>query len=145
MNPLFAHPMAGYLERFPELQRSQAVGGGLFGAAERYESPLFARHDEQVSAARDRWRELVFARDRATMAENQALGPREHGAYSEFRTLEKPIYGAIEQLLAIPAYTGAKTLGFLTDERTTPPSLDEMAEGYRGVGRGLGRMLGLYP
>ena len=80
---------------------------------------------------------LLLRREDAPLEESHALAPAEHGAYSELRVRERPLWGPVEQLAAIPGYTAAKAIGLMRDERTSPPSLDEMAEAYRGVGRGM--------
>lgn len=64
-----------------------------------------------------------------------SLGPKEHGAYAELRVRDNPILGPVEQLGAIPGYTAAKLLGLMVGR--SPPSIDEMAEAYRGLGRGV--------
>lgn len=86
--------------------------------------------------AYQRWEALYQARE-APGADQNRLGPLEHGAYAESRVRERPVLGVIEQLAMIPGYTGAKALG-LMDSRS-PASVDEMAEAYRGVGRGVSR------
>ena len=137
-NPLFRHPLSDYNPLLQSMQ--QAEDPGIWGAIREYEA---GQGDEL--AAKDRWREYVYARDRLPVEQAKALGPAEHGAYAEYRVLSEPLLGTIEQLGAIPAYTGAKSLGLMMDERTSPPSLDEMAEGYRGMGRAWSQMLGFAP
>lgn len=83
----------------------------------------------------ERWAALLRERQGAPAARQAALGPREHGAYAELRVRDRPILGPIEQLLAIPGYTAAKGLGLMRGR--SGASVDEMAEGYRGVGRGV--------
>lgn len=86
-------------------------------------------------AAFARWRDLLMQRQGAAPEAQARLGPREHGAYSELRVLDNPLLGPLEQLFAIPGYTLAKQLGVVGGR--SPAGLDEMAEGYRGLGRGL--------
>lgn len=133
------NPAGQWLDMLPEVAEAQATGGGMFGAVHRQR----AAREEQEEAARQRWMALALRRGpRATPAERDRLAPAEHGAYAEYRTMERPVYGAVEQLALIPSYEIAKKLGLLralglADENTSPPSLDSMAEGYRGVGRGI--------
>ena len=96
----------------------------------------FAFLEQQPSATPyDRWRALLMAREGASPEMQAVLGPLEHGAYSEMRVRDRPFLGPVEQLLAIPGYTLAKRLGLMGGR--SPAGLDEMAEGYRGLGRGL--------
>lgn len=84
--------------------------------------------------AYDRWRSLLYER-RGEGANQEYLGPKEHGAFAESRVREHPIYGPIEQLALIPGYTLSKLLRARSGRSSA--SIDEMAEGYRGVGRGM--------
>jgi len=89
--------------------------------------------------------DLVQARDAIPKDDprQNVLGPREHGAYAEMRVRENPVFGLVEQLAAIPGYTAAKYAGLMGGR--SKPSLDEMAEGYRGVGRALKKnLLGVF-
>ena len=80
-----------------------------------------------------RWMDLVAQRNEP--GANQAqLGPREHGAYMEHLVAGNPLW-AIPALGMIPGYEAAKAMGMLSGR--SPPSLDSMAEGYRGMWRGL--------
>ncbi len=62
-------------------------------------------------------------------------GPLEHGQFTQDEVGRNPLM-AIPMLAFIPAYTGLKAMGAFPRARS-PASLDEMAEAYRGVGRGL--------
>lgn len=90
-------------------------------------------------SAYNRWRELLAQR-REPGAEQEVLGPFEHGAYAESRVREHPLYGVVEQLGAVPGYTLAKALRLQSGR--SPASVDEMAEGYRGIGRGVAANIG---
>lgn len=67
------------------------------------------------------------------------LGPLEHGAFARQWTRDNPFLAVPSLLGAIPAYTGYKTLAQLLGQPVarSKPSLDEMAEGYRGMWLGL--------
>lgn len=82
-----------------------------------------------------RWLKLYQARNEPE-ANQRVLGPREHGAFAESVVSENPLM-AVPLLFATPAYSVAKELGLL--KTRSPASLDEVAEGYRGIGRGLMR------
>lgn len=95
--------------------------------------------DEDDESSFAQWASLINARNALEPDDpmQNVLGPREHGAYAEMRVDDYPVYGVLEQLLAIPAYTAAKKLGIMGGR--SQPSIDEMAEAYRGVGRGIRR------
>lgn len=100
------------------------------------------REDEdEISEEERAFYELLRARDAIPKNDprQNILGPREHGAYAEMRVRKRPIYGLAEQLVAIPAYTAAKAVGVMGGR--SKPSIDEMAEAYRGVGRALKKNL----
>jgi len=139
MDNRFPHPAGDWLGLLPQLGQAQATSGGIYGAAER----AGAADEAEFQAARQRWADLLRQRNFGGLEQSNALGPAEHGAYSEMRVREHPVFGTVEQLALIPAYEATKASGLLgllglADETTSPPSLDSMAEGYRGVGRGLG-------
>jgi len=68
-------------------------------------------------------------------AEQDVLGPLEHGAFAREWTQENPVVAVPSLLASIPGYTLAKLLG-LQNGRSSA-SIDEMAEGYRGMWEGL--------
>jgi hypothetical protein len=79
----------------------------------------------------DLWR----MRNAAQGKESQnAIAPYEHRAFAREATQENPL-SALSLALGIPAYQLAKLLG-LTDSRSDP-SLEQMKQGYIGVGEGL--------
>lgn len=86
--------------------------------------------------AYQRHQSLYQARDREGF-QDPRLAALEHGAFAESNVRENPILGPPAQLLAIPGYAAAKKLGLVED--ATPPSLGQMAEAYRGLGRGFSR------
>lgn len=98
-------------------------------------TPVLDQYRARRRASKDRWQELYRQREKATKEEQAVLGPREHGAWAEFRVIDNPVYGPIEQLFAIPGYTAAKAVGLLGGR--SPASVDELAEAYKGMGRGL--------
>lgn len=92
-------------------------------------------------AARRRAQEAYRAREGVNdQATQNRLGALEHGAWAESRVREQPLLGVAELLGAIPAYTLAKALRLQGGR--SEPGLDELAEGYKGLGRGLGANLG---
>lgn len=134
MDNRYPHPAGDWLGLLPQIDASARAGPGFL----RPNEP-----DPEYEAARQRWADLLRQRNFGGLEQSNALGPAEHGAYSEMRVREHPVFGTVEQLALIPAYEAAKASGLLgllglADETTSPPSLDSMAEGYRGVGRGLG-------
>ena len=88
--------------------------------------------DPQEDAWR-RWLELYRQRNQPG-ASQEHLGPLEHGAFAESMVSRNPLW-SVPLLFATPAYSAAKHAGLL--QTRSPASVDEMAEGYRGIGRGL--------
>ena len=84
-----------------------------------------------------RWLNLWRQReaDPSNVEMQRHLGPLEHGAWAEMMVSQNPLW-SLSLLGAIPGYTAGKALGLL-GPTWSPASVDEMAEGYRGVGRGL--------
>lgn len=62
------------------------------------------------------------------------LAPFEHQAFAREWTRENPL-NALSLLPAIPGYQLYKLLGL--DKEATPPSLDQLFGGYRGLIEGL--------
>lgn len=91
----------------------------------------------------NRWGALLQARNRLPSSDRAAqnyLGGLEHGAYAESVVRERPVTGPLLMSLMIPGYTAAKALGLRSGR--SEPSLHEMWEGYRGLGRGYAANLG---
>jgi len=131
------HPLAGYLSTLGTPAASMATPSGG-GTATRYnalmqEQPA-GQQDMRDPEAYERWRQLLMARYQQG-ANQQRLGPREHGAFAESMAREHPVLGPLSMLAAIPAYNAAKGAGLI--EGWFDPSVDAMAEGYRGIGRGV--------
>lgn len=68
------------------------------------------------------------------------LAPYEHRAFAREWTIENPFVAIPSLLASIPAYTAGKALGLIKGN-STPASLDQLAEGYRGLGEGVGTVL----
>lgn len=68
-------------------------------------------------------------------AEQRRIAPAEHRAFAREWTQEQPLLAVPSLIAAIPTYSVAKAAGIL--RARTPASLDEMAEGYRGLGEGI--------
>jgi hypothetical protein len=90
-----------------------------------------------VAGILDEFNELVVARDR--LADDDPLhaiyGPAEHGAYARARVNDAGLFGLIEQLAGITAYTPLKAMGVYGGR--SPASVDEMLSGYGGALMGL--------
>lgn len=66
------------------------------------------------------------------------LAPFEHQAFAREWTRESPFIAAPSLFFATPAYAMAKGLGFMTNQgEATPPSLNQIMAGYRGIFEGL--------
>ena len=66
---------------------------------------------------------------------HREIAPFEHRAFAREWAQESPLLASASLPFAIPAYTTAKALGAVSAR--SPASLDEMAQGYRGLGEGL--------
>ncbi len=80
-----------------------------------------------------RWLSLVSARNEPG-ANQSVLGPLEHGAWAAYQTHKNPLM-ALPLMYMIPGYEAAKAVGLMSGRN--PASLDSLAEGYRGMWRGL--------
>lgn len=84
------------------------------------------------------WMELKLARN---LPQNQtpeiqnALGPREHQAYAYDVMREHPLMGIPMNLIGVPGYSIAKSLGLVRGRSKV--SLDELASGYQGMWQGM--------
>lgn len=68
--------------------------------------------------------------------ETQAnAAPAEHRAFAREWTKENPLVAVPSLLAAIPLYSIAKATGII--KARSPASVDEVAEGYRGIMEGL--------
>lgn len=102
--------------------------------------------DLAIQAAIQRFKEIQAQRQALSPKDprQEHLAPIEHGAFAERFTLEHPLYAPFSLLAAIPGYQLAKLLGFRGNEGTGP-SLAAMAEGYRGLGRGVKTLIETNP
>lgn len=66
------------------------------------------------------------------------MGPYEHRAFARQATADNPLM-SVPLAVATPLYTAAKSVGLMTDDNTTKPSLREVGQGLLGIGEGLGR------
>ena len=66
---------------------------------------------------------------------HKELAPYEHRAFAREWAQESPLLASASLPFAIPAYTAAKALGAVSAR--SPASLDELTQGYRGLGEGL--------
>lgn len=82
--------------------------------------------------------DLLSMRAGAPPEEQASIAPYEHGAYAREWTQDNPMKAAVAMPLMIPGYTAAKAMGLMEqDENSTPPSLAEMREGFKGFGNGM--------
>jgi len=70
---------------------------------------------------------------------NNDLAATEHRNFSRAYINENPLLGPAAMLAAVPAYDIAKWVGALGEgsPNRSDPSINSMAEGYRGIGDGL--------
>lgn len=81
---------------------------------------------------------LYGARMQGDMDQNIRLAPYEHQAFAREYVESNPVVGPIAMALLTAGYTPAKALGIIkTDEKTTPPSIEQMLGGFRGIGQGV--------
>jgi len=81
--------------------------------------------------------DLLAARSNTKDPQEQIrLAPMEHRAYARERAAEDPFSAALTFPLLIPGYYAAKKSG-LQDART-PASLEQVQQGFAGLGEGLG-------
>ena len=65
----------------------------------------------------------------------QQIAPYEHRAFAREWTQESPVLGPLSLTFAIPAYAAAKATGL--QQARTPPSWDQVFQGYAGIYDGL--------
>lgn len=85
------------------------------------------------------WQDLQALRDKfaGDQPKQQELAPYEHRAYARESVADNPV-NALKFAFMIPGYQAAKAVGALdSDSSTTPASLDQMNQGFSGVGEGL--------
>lgn len=73
-----------------------------------------------------------ISQDKETQAK---AAPAEHRAFAREWTKENPMVAVPSLLAAIPLYSIAKATGII--KARSPASIDEVAEGYRGLMEGL--------
>lgn len=78
--------------------------------------------------------ELRMLRDQPG-ANQEVLAPQEHRAFAREWVQDNPVLALPSLTFAIPAYAAAKSLGLIGAR--TKPSLNQMAESYRGMWDGL--------
>lgn len=69
-----------------------------------------------------------------------ALAPYEHQAFAREWTKEQPALAIPSLSVGIPLQYVAKTVGLMpkmSDAPQSPPSLDQVVQGYRGIGQGV--------
>ena len=76
---------------------------------------------------------LYRMRSRASKEDQAVLAPFEHRAFAREETAQNPVM-ALPLGLAIPAYQPYKALRGLA---RSPASMDQVTQGYKGVGEGL--------
>ena len=85
------------------------------------------------------WQQLQDLRDKnaGDQQMQQQLEPFEHRAYARESVAENPL-NALKFAFMIPGYQAAKASGILdSDASTTPASLDQVTQGFAGIGDGL--------
>lgn len=89
--------------------------------------------------------QLSALREKASPDEQQRLAPYEHRAFAREWTQENPLVAAPSLAVATPAYYIAKQPGIiqvmqamgLVGPDATPPSLEQVRQGYLGILEGL--------
>lgn len=79
---------------------------------------------------------MLRERNPNNKAAQELLAPYEHQAFAREATNENPLL-ALPIAVAAPVYAAVKSLGFMTDDQTTKPSLSQVGRGLKGVGQGL--------
>ena len=85
------------------------------------------------------WNDLqdLRAKNAGDQQMQQQLAPFEHRAYARESVADNPL-NALKFAFMIPGYQAAKNSGlWSTDASTTPASLDQLTQGFAGVGDGL--------
>lgn len=91
---------------------------------------------DDADLSKQTFNELYLAREKASPEEQARLAPFEHRAFAREFVRDNPVRNALSLGVAIPAYTAAKALGIIKGTRS-PASLEEVKQGYKGVGEGL--------
>lgn len=77
---------------------------------------------------------------RATQPNMQdIIAPYEHRAFAREWATQSPFLAGVSLPFAIPAYTASKYLGI--NKARSPASLEEMKQGYIGLGEGLAQAM----
>ena len=95
-----------------------------------------------LNAPRSKWLRLVEQREatpRKDRRRQNQLAGKEHAAFAEYSVRKNPL-NALAMMAYIPGYAAAKGIGAV--EGWSDPGLEQMAAGYRGLGRGLVGALG---
>ncbi len=84
---------------------------------------------------RKSWQELLALRGSNPDPEVQRqIAPYEHRAYARETVADSPVLGTAQMVMGIPTYQLIKAL---RGGSRTPPSLDQVTQGYKGVWEGL--------
>jgi hypothetical protein len=97
--------------------------------------------DEQLGAMSHSdlmaWRQLM--EKSGDKKANVRLAPFEHQAFAREYVKENPVSGTLGLSASIPLYQLVKSAGFMQNGgNATPPSIDQLLAGFRGIGQGLG-------
>lgn len=117
------NPFEGIPKKKLQELRAQLNSPGLFGVPKN--------SFQYLKAMRDSLTDLGYG-PKSDIQE--FVAEREHEAFAR-EWVEDDVAAAPLLLGAIPAYAGLKSIGWKPD--STPPSLAQMAGGYRGMWQGL--------
>ena len=82
---------------------------------------------------------LYALRDRLPPEEQARIAPYEHRAFAREVVADSPLM-ALSLIAGVPAYQVAKALGIARSR--TRPSVEQLKQGYIGIGEGLGLLGG---
>lgn len=83
---------------------------------------------------------LYQVREGASQEEQNLLAPYEHRAFAREVVQENPLM-ALPVAAAIPIYAAGKATGII--KARSEPSLEEVKQGFIGLGEGLMKLLGM--